>query len=350
MHPRRTGLGEGPRVQVASQVLGTGMSVPPRVVPNDHFASYLETSDEWIYDRTGIKERRWVEPGVTASALAEPAARDAIARAGLTPDDIDGIVFATVTPDAIFPSSACYLQKRLGISGGLAFDVNAVCSGFLYAFVSADALIARGLCRRVLVVGSDIYSYLIDKNDRSTCVLFGDGAGAVVLGAAHDFVPGIGHTTTGDGHTLSGVYGSLLGADGAYTDILCVPGAPRPGDLMHDARYLTMAGREVFKLAVRYLAEISGDLLKRHGFVSGDVDHFVSHQANRRILLAMAKQLDVPEEKVLMNVENYGNTSAASVPIMLAEAATDGRIKRGDLVLLSAFGGGVTWGASLVRW
>jgi len=357
-------------VHVASRITGTGMNVPGRVVGNDHFAGYLETSDEWIRDRTGIENRRWVEENVGASELAEPAARAAMKEAGLTADDIDGIIFATVTPDFVFPSSACCLQRRLGVKQGFAFDVNAVCSGFIYALATADAMIARGLGKNVLVVGADIFSKLINPNDRTTCILFGDGAGAVVLSRVENSGSGsekAGSEKAGSKKTdssssqsvdralnpIRGIYRSKLAADGNYGDILCVPAGtaktPTPDSLQRGEHFLTMAGKEVFKLAVRYLGEISEHVLKDTGFSAEDVDFFVSHQANKRILLAMARHLGVPEEKVLVNVEQYGNTSAASVPILLAEATAKGTIKAGDLLLLSAFGGGVTWGAVLLR-
>ena len=351
---------QGPVVRAASRILGAGMNLPEQRILNSHFAAYLETSDEWIRDRTGIAERRWAAPEVGASELAAPACVQAIANSGLTVADIDGVVCATVTPDYTFPSTACFIQKRLGLRPGIAFDVNAVCSGFLYALVTADALIARGLVRNVLVVGVDIYSTIIDKHDRGTCVLFGDGAGAVVLsatapqGSATNGSAGDPHFVSGSGQTLRGLYSSLLGADGAYTDILCVPNGsaarPTPESAAAGSHYLKMAGKEVFKLAVRSLGDISLRLLAESGFKPEDVDHFVSHQANKRILLSMAKHLNIPEERILMNVEKYGNTSAASVPIVLAEFAANGTIKPGDLLLLSAFGGGVTWGACLVRW
>lgn len=340
-----------PKAQAASRISGTGMFLPPRIVTNEHFARYLETSDEWIRSRTGIEERRWVEPGVGVSELAEPAARDAIRNAGLSLSDIDGIVFATCTPDYLFPSSACCLQRRLGMERGFAFDVNAVCSGFIYALATADSLVARGLAKHVLVIGADIFSQIINPQDRSTCVLFGDGAGALVLSATAE--NGASGTVSGDAKTLRGVYGSMLAADGKFGDILCTKSGTAcpvtPESLAAGTHYLTMAGKEVFKLAVRYLGEVNEQLLERLGLGAEDVDYYVSHQANKRILLALAKHLDVPEEKVLINVERYGNTSAASVPILIAEAAANGTIKRGQLLLLSAFGGGITWGAVLVR-
>jgi 3-oxoacyl-[acyl-carrier-protein] synthase-3 len=333
------------------------MAVPDKVITNAHFESYLETSDEWIRDRTGIEERRWVEGDIGVSELAEPAARQAIARAGLSVDDIDAIVFATVTPDLGFPSSACCLQRRLGMSRGFAFDVNAVCSGFLYALVTADSLICRGICRHALVVGADIFSKIINPQDRTTCVLFGDGAGAVVLSSTMSGHSG-NHThggtlLSGRADSVRGIYGSLLSSDGRFSDILkagCGTANPASEETMRvGGQYLTMAGKEVFKLAVRYLGDISAELLQRLDIPVEAVDFFVSHQANKRILMAMARQLKVPEEKVLCNVEHYGNTSAASVPLLLAEAMEQGTVKQGDLLLLSAFGGGITWGAALLR-
>lgn len=333
------------------------MNVPPKAIRNDHFASYLETTDEWIQERTGIEQRFWAEASVSASELAEPAATRAIERANLKPSDIDGILLATVTPDYLFPSTACFLQKRLGISGGLAFDINAVCCGFVYALTTADSLIASGLCRNVLVVGVDVYSSILDVNDRTTCVLFGDGAGAFVLSAAAEgYSPGDGRPepVRGSGASLRGLYSAELGADGSQTDILCVPNGtaarPTPQSLAAGEHYLRMEGREVFKLAVRKLAETSERVLAKAGVASQQVDWFATHQANKRIVTAMAKHLDVPMEKVLVNVHKYGNTSAASLPILLAEAEQNGQLKQGQLVLLSAFGGGVTWGGVLLRW
>lgn len=322
------------------------MNVPKRVVPNSHFASYLETSDEWIKERTGIAERRWIENNESASELAEPAARAAVEMAGLSLTDIDGIIFATVTPDHIFPSTASCLQRRLGCTGGLAFDVNAVCAGFIYAFATADALIRTGLASNILVVGSDIYSRILDYQDRGTCILFGDGAGACVLSRI-----GSGGAKVAEG---SGVLGSKLRADGSYTDILCVPAGSAkpwgPGSFEAKDNCVHMAGKEVFKLAVRHLAEVSEQLITELGYQSSDVNWIVAHQANKRILDSVTKHLGTDPERMLMNVEKYGNTSAASVPILFCEAVVNGTIKRGDLVLINAFGGGVSWGASLIRY
>ncbi len=355
-----------PRVSIASRISGVGMAVPDRVVTNEHFASYLDTTDEWIRDRTGISERRWSEPGVPVSEFAERACRQALTAARIGTDEIDGIICATVTPDYVFPSTACVLQGKLGVKKGLAFDINAVCSGFLYALVTADSLIASGQCTKVLVVGADLYSRIINPQDRSTCILFGDGAGAVVVEAvasngatAANIGPAkIGHLserfTEGSVIKDRGIYSSELSADGSMGNILCVPSGtakqPTPESLAAGEHYLTMAGREVFKLAVRSLVDVSERLLERAGFEVEDVDYFISHQANQRILLAMARQLGAEPEKVLSNVAKYGNTSAASLPILLAEAAQEGKLKKGDLVLLSAFGGGLTWGAMLLRW
>lgn len=329
-------------IQISSRIVGTGMNVPDRVVTNQHFASYLETSDEWIRERTGITERRWVEGNTSASELAVPACRNALKQADLTENDIDGIVFATVTPDYVFPGSGCTLQKHLGIRRGFAFDVNAVCSGFVYALVTADAMIARGLATNVLVVGADIFSRLVNPQDRTTCILFGDGAGAVVLQA------------TKSGEKDRGILHSEIRSDGTGGDILCVPSGSAnpvtPETLIKNEQYLTMAGREVFKLAVRSLGDVNKRVLEKVDQPVSAVKYFVTHQANKRILQSMASHLSVAEEKVPCNVEKYGNTSAASVPIMLAELSRDKKLSPGDLLVISAFGGGLTWGASVVRW
>jgi 3-oxoacyl-[acyl-carrier-protein] synthase-3 len=337
---------------ISSIVSGTGKFLPEKVITNSYFESYLETSDEWITDRTGIKERRWADEGVTVSMLAESAAKDAISNAGLNANDIDGIIFATVSPDHVFPSSACVLQSRLGIASALAFDINAVCSGFIYAFLLADSLIKSHHCQHVLVIGGDVFSNLVDKNDRSTCVLFGDGAGALVLSSAES----LGLPSSGDTSSLRGVYGGEMHADGSGGDILMVKSMRTavtrnltPESLIKNEYYLTMAGREVFKLAVRALVEVNLSVLDKHGLSVNDVDYFVTHQANKRICDAMAKGLGATPEKVLSNVDKYGNTSAGTVPILLAESDKS-VIKKGDLVLLSAFGGGLTWAAALVRW
>ena len=310
----------------ANYIRGVGMAVPERVVPNSHFESYLETSDEWIRERTGIEQRRWSEESESLISLSEPAARAAIQNSGLEISDIDGIVLATVTPDYVFPSSACVLQSKLGIKKGFAFDVNAVCTGFIYALATADSLLARGLAKNLLVVGADLLSQKLDHKDRGTCILFGDGAGAVVLSREEN--------------SNRGVLSSCLQADGGFGDILTVP---------HNG-YLHMNGREVFKVAVRSLVDVTKKVLDDAGVNVGDLSYIVTHQANKRILDAMSKQLGIEDDKVLANVATYGNTSAASVPILLAESVEKGIIKEGDLVLLSGVGGGMTWGAILLRW
>jgi len=343
-----------------SYISGAGMYVPDKVVPNSYFESYLDTSDEWIRERTGIRERRWTEFGTGASVLAEPAARKAIAAAGLSVADIDGIVVATVTPDCTFPSTACFLQSRLGMTRGFAFDLNAVCSGFIYALVTADALIAAGRAKHLLVVGVDIFSHLVDRNDRSTCVLFGDGAGAVVLSSTK-LLPAAagaglnGTRAAGSSHVEArGIIATEIHSDGSQSEILCVANGSAkpltPERIAAGDHLVKMAGREVFKQAVRALAAVSESVLNSAGVTVADLDYYVSHQANKRILLAVGKQLEIPEEKVLINVDKYGNTSAASLPILIAESAENGTLKKGDLIMLSAFGGGVTWGAILLRW
>lgn len=314
------------------------MNVPEKVVANDYFATYLETNDEWIRSRTGIEQRRWAEAEVKASDLALKACQDAIAQAGISKEEIDGIVFATVTPDNIFPSSACCLQRKLGLKSGFAFDINAVCSGFVYALITADSLIAKGLAKHVLVVGADLFSQIINMQDRTTCVLFGDGAGAVVL------------SRTTEENPQRGIISSIWGADGNYGDILNVTCDPNAAvGLNGKDPKVVMNGKEVFKLAVRKMGDISLELLEKAGISSDQVKAVICHQANKRILDAVSSHLKISAERVLSNVEKYGNTSAASVPILLAEAYSKKQIAKGDLLIMNAFGGGVTWGAVLLR-
>lgn len=347
-----------PQVSAASRVAGAGMSVPKCVIPNQYFESYLDTSDQWIRERTGIEQRYKADEKVGASELAEPASRQAIERAGLSPEEIDCIVLATVTPDYVFPSSACLLQRRLGITRGPAFDVNAACSGFVYALAAADAFIASGQCRHALVVGVDIYSTIVDPQDRTTCVLFGDGAGAVVLSAVcppqEQRKSGYSCRVEGSGETLRGIYSYELGADGSGSDILFVPqgtaSRPTAESLKKGEHFLRMEGREVFKIAVRKLSEISEKIVKDSGFSLEQVDFIATHQANIRIVTSMAKYLGVEMDRVLVNVNKYGNTSAASLPILLSEAERSGKLEPGNLLLVTAFGGGLTWGAMLLRW
>lgn len=340
------------KLSVTSILSGSGMFLPDEVIPNSYFESYLDTSDEWISSRTGIKERRWAKPGTGASSLALPAAEQAISNAGLSVQDIDGIVFATCTPDNIFPSSGAFLQKKLGMKRGYAFDINSVCSGFVYAMTVADSMIKAGQGENILVVGSEVYSSIINKQDRTTCILFGDGAGAVVLSKS-PYNASENVLNSENSQSIRGIYNSEIHADGTYTDILCVPNgsaAPVTAEKLETGEHLLyMEGREVFKLAVRGLADVSKSVVKNAGLTTDDVDFIVSHQANKRILEAVGKQMKVPAEKMLMNVEKYGNTSAASIPILLAESISNDTIKQGNLVLLSAFGGGVSWGATLIR-
>lgn len=326
---------------IQSIICGTGYHVPPKIIPNSYFETYLDTNDQWIRDRTGIVERRYAEPGVTASELAEPACRMALEKAGISADEIDGVICATVTPDLVFPSTACILSDKLGIRGALAFDVNAVCSGFLYALSVADGLIKAGVAKTMLVVGSEIYSKILDFNDRGTCILFGDGAAGVVL--------------RGEENTNRGLISSSLGADGHYASILKVDSnvsansAPEK-EPKSACPYVFMNGKEVFKLAVRKLSEINRSIVEDNNMSLSEINWFVTHQANKRILSSVASDLGVSEDHFPMNIEKYGNTSAASVPLLLAEMDEQGKLKSGDLVVLSAFGGGVTWGSALIRW
>ena len=315
-----------------SRIAGTGSYLPANVVSNEELARRVDTSDEWIRSRTGIRQRHLAEPGQTSSDLAYRAAQQAIAAAGIAASDIDLIIVATSTPDYIFPSTACLLQARLGIRRCPAFDVQAVCSGFVYALDIADKYIRSGAHRHALVVGAEVFSRILDWNDRATCVLFGDGAGAVVLTAG----------------AKPGVRASVLHADGSQSGILSTPGQVCGGKVTGDP-YLRMDGQAVFKLAVRVLDEVARETLALCKLQPSDVDWLIPHQANVRILDATAKKLGIPSEKVIVTVDLHANTSAASVPLALDVAVRDGRIKRGDQVLLEGVGGGFTWGATLVE-
>lgn len=322
---------------IRSVVRGTGSALPRRVMKNAEFEGTLETSDEWIAQRTGIRQRYIAAEDETTASLGEAAARAALANAGLTPDDIDLIVLATSTPNNTFPATAVEIQNRLGMHHGFAFDMQAVCSGFVYAVTTADAYIRGGLSKRALVIGSETFSRLLDWNDRTTCVLFGDGAGAIVLEA------GDGEGTIAD----RGVLAAALRSDGQHKEKLYVDGGvSTTGTVGH----LKMEGREVFKHAVGMITDVIEATFSQAGITAEDIDWFVPHQANKRIIDASAKKLGIAEEKVVITVDQHGNTSAASVPLALAVAVADGRIRRGDLVLLEAMGGGFTWGAVLVRW
>ena len=319
---------------IRSVIKGSGSALPTRLVTNDELAQRVDTSDEWIRERTGICQRYIAGEGETTGTLATAAARAALADAGMTPAEVDLIVLATATPDRTFPATATLVQDALGCDGAAAFDVAAVCSGFLYALATADSMIRTGMARRALVIGAETFSRILDWEDRATCVLFGDGAGAMVL-AAEDVAE--------DG---PGVLASRLHAAGEHGDLLYVDGGPSTTGTVGKVR---MMGREVFRHAVVNLAEVLEEVLTATGYAASDIDWVVPHQANRRILDATAKKLGLPIEKVVVTVDRHANTSAASVPLAFDEARRDGRLKPGDLVMLEAMGGGFTWGASLVR-
>ncbi|MES0022656.1 MULTISPECIES: beta-ketoacyl-ACP synthase III [unclassified Mesorhizobium] len=322
---------------IRSVVRGTGAALPRRIMKNADFEGMVETSDEWIAQRTGIRQRHIAADDETTASLGEAAARAALDNAGLRPADIDLIVLATSTPNNTFPATAVEIQNRLGMHHGFAFDLQAVCSGFVYAVTTADLYIRGGLAKRVLVIGAETFSRILDWSDRSTCVLFGDGAGALVLEADEG---------TG-GIADRGVLAMSLRSDGAHKDKLFVDGGPSTtGTVGH----LRMEGREVFKHAVGMITDVIEATFSQAGITADDLDWFVPHQANKRIIDASAKKLGIAEQKVVVTVDLHGNTSAASVPLALSVAVADGRIKKGDLVLLEAMGGGFTWGAVLVRW
>jgi 3-oxoacyl-[acyl-carrier-protein] synthase-3 len=316
-----------------SRIVGTGSYLPERIVTNHELQSRIDTSDDWIVSRTGIEARHVAAEGEMTSDLALQAAQRAMEAAGVGPGDIDLIVVATTTPDMVFPSTACLLQAKLGVKNCAAFDVQAVCTGFIYALATADKFVASGANKCALVVGAEVFSRLLDWNDRRTCVLFGDGAGAVVVKAS-------------DG---PGIYSSHLHADGSYGHILRVAGGISNGAVRGNP-FVEMDGQAVFKLAVRVLDECSREALDHNGFKGSDLDWFVPHQANLRIINATADKMGVPRERVVTTVAHHGNTSAASVPLALDKAVRDGRIQPGHLVLLEGVGGGMTWGSVLLRW
>ena len=322
---------------IRSVVRGFGAALPKRVVTNRELEETVDTSDEWIVQRTGIRQRYVAGEGETTASLGAEAAQKALDNAGLTVADIDLIICATSTPDNTFPATAVNIQNRLGMHHGFAFDILAVCSGFVYAISTADLHIRCGMARRVLVIGAETFSRILDWTDRTTCVLFGDGAGAVILEAA-----------TGEGTTADrGVLSSQLRSDGIHKDKLYVDGGP---STTGTAGHLRMEGREVFKHAVGMITDVIEAAFTATDTTADDIDWLVPHQANRRIIDASAKKLGIPLEKVVVTVDLHGNTSAASIPLALSVAAGDGRIKKGDLVMLEAMGGGFTWGAVLLRW
>jgi len=322
---------------IRSVVRGFGAQLPKRVMTNRELEDLVQTSDEWIVQRTGIRQRYIAGDDETTASLGEAAARAALDNAGLTAADIDLIIVATSTPDNTFPATAVNIQNRLGMHHGFAFDVQAVCTGFVYAMATADLYIRGGMAKRALVIGAETFSRILDWTDRTTCVLFGDGAGAVILEA------GEGAGTTAD----RGVLTAQLRSDGVHREKLYVDGGPSTtGTVGH----LRMEGREVFKHAVGMITDVIEAAFAATGTTADDIDWLVPHQANRRIIDASAKKLGIPAEKVVITVDLHGNTSAASIPLALAAAAGDGRIKKGDLLMLEAMGGGFTWGAILLRW
>lgn len=321
-----------------SRIAGTGSHLPPRRVSNADFvvqlaAGGIETSDEWIVERTGIKARHFADPGVCCSDLAVEAAIRAMQAADVDASSIDLIIVATSTPDMVFPSAACIVQQKLGVSGCAAFDVQAVCSGFVYALTVADAMIKTGSSKRALVIGSEVFSRILDFTDRTTCVLFGDGAGAVVLEASDE----------------PGLLASDLHADGRYVDILCVPGHVSGGKVLGDP-VLKMDGQAVFKLAVGVLESAARATLAKARLGAADIDWLIPHQANIRIMQSTAKKLKLPVEKLIVTVDQHGNTSAASIPLALDVSVRSGKIKRGDTLMLEGVGGGFTWGAVLLKY
>jgi 3-oxoacyl-[acyl-carrier-protein] synthase III len=316
-----------------SRIVGTGSYLPAQVLTNAELARRVDTSDEWIRSRTGICQRYIAAPDEKTSDLALAAAREALTAADLAPAAVDLIVMATTTPDMVFPSTACILQDKLGTRNGPAFDVQAVCSGFVYALDLADLMIKSGQARNALVVGAEIYSRILDWDDRATCVLFGDGAGAVVLAPANE----------------PGILSAHLHADGHYRDILAVPGTVAHG-AVSGTPLLTMEGNAVFKFAVKVLAEVAHEALTANGLTTSAIDWLIPHQANIRIMDATAKKLHVPLEKMVTTVDRHANTSAASIPLALDLAVRDGRIQSGQHVMLLGVGGGFTWGSVLLRW
>jgi 3-oxoacyl-[acyl-carrier-protein] synthase III len=322
---------------IRSVVRGFGAALPKRVMTNRDLESVVDTSDDWIVQRTGIRQRYVAGEGETTASLGEKAARAALDNAGLTPDDIDLIILATSTPDNTFPATAVDIQNRLGMRHGFAFDMQAVCSGFVYAVTTADAYIKGGLAKRVLVIGAETFSRILDWTDRTTCVLFGDGAGALILEAAE-----------GEGKTSDrGVLTASLRSDGSHKEKLFVDGGPSSTGTVG---LLRMEGREVFKYAVGMITDVIQTAFDATGTTAEDLDWLIPHQANRRIIDGSARKLGIAPEKVVITVDIHGNTSAASIPLAIAAAASDGRLKKGDLVMLEAMGGGFTWGAVLLRW
>jgi 3-oxoacyl-[acyl-carrier-protein] synthase III len=316
---------------IYSRIAGTGSYLPPRVMTNAEFAARLDTSDAWIRERTGIVQRHIADKSVTSSDLALEASRRALQAARIDPGEIDLIIVATSTPDYVFPSTACFLQAKLGVKGSAAFDVQAVCSGFVYGVATADAFIKSRMAKKALVVGAEVFSRILDWNDRGTCVLFGDGAGAVVLVAAE----------------TPGIHASVLRADGSLAGMLSVPGNVCGGAVV-GSPFLQMNGQAVFKFAVKVLDESARETVEAAGMNLSDIDWLIPHQANVRILEATARKLGLPHEKLVVTVDHHGNTSAASVPLALDEYVRGGKIRAGNRILLQGVGGGFTWGSTFL--
>lgn len=318
---------------IYSRIIGTGSYLPERVVTNSDLAKIVDTSDEWIVSRTGIRERHYAADDQNASDLALDASKRALHAAHVHADEIDLIIVATSTPDMVFPSTACILQDKLGIKHSVAFDIQAVCSGFVFGLATADQFIRGGSSKCALVVGTEVFSRIMNWQDRSTCVLFGDGAGAVVLKASN----------------APGLLTTHLHTDGRYRDMLCTPGTVENGKV-RGSPVLTMEGSAVYKFAVKAFEEVAWEALNANGMQPDEIDWFICHQANRRIIMHAAKKLDLPDEKVVLTVDRHGNTSAASIPLALDATVREGKIKAGDNVLLAALGGGFAWGAALLKW
>ncbi|HYX19862.1 MAG TPA: beta-ketoacyl-ACP synthase III [Thermoanaerobaculia bacterium] len=326
---------------IRAKILGTGAAVPKRILSNADLEKLVETSDEWITSRTGIRERHIVSEGEHFSDLCTRAAEHALKRAHVRPEELDMILVGTISGDMPFPATSCLVQRNLGATRAAASDVSAACVGFLYALHLADGLIQSGKAQNVLVIGGEILSRYVDWTDRNTCVLFGDGAGAVLLQA-----------TRGD----HGILGSIMKANGAYHDFICMPGggsdrpANDPKSIEERLPYIKMKGNETFKVAVKAMADVTQELLSEQGFTHEQIDHFIPHQANVRIIDVVSEKLKIDPRKVYKNIERFGNTSAASIPLALDELVREGRVKDGDMVLMTAFGAGLVWGSVLLRW
>jgi 3-oxoacyl-[acyl-carrier-protein] synthase-3 len=329
-----------PAALLKARIIATGSYVPENVITNNDLEHIVETSDEWIIERTGIRERRIVNGSQATSDLACEAAHTALKRAGLKPRDLDLIIVATVSGDMVFPSTACLLQHKLGAKKAAAFDLNAACSGFVYGLHIANSLIKSGAHQRILLVGAEVLTKFTDWSDRTTCVLFGDGAGAVILEGTKE---------------KRGIYSTHIFSDGSLSDLICLPGGGSKNPcsketILKRLHFMKMKGNETFKVAVRTLEELASRTMEENGLDPSQLSLLIPHQANLRIIQATAKRLQLPEEKVFINIEKYGNTSAASIPIALDEAVQAGKCRDGEYILLEAFGGGLTWASALLRW